>query len=351
MKRQSKAKLKRKLLPEKSDNEVIVFVGTFIKAFLIILIILTPILAAVNTVTDILESTPGDEDGPVLEEELDVLIPADSPFFEVFSNVKRVNILLLGVNENEGLTDTIMVASFDTEHKHIDLISIPRDTYYYRGDGYKDPAQHKLNAVYRKNPVNSAKAVSEILMNMPINYYVVLSYEGVAKIVDEMRGVPMDIPFHMKYDDPLDKPPLHVDIQQGQQTLDGAHAIQFLRFRHGNEGYKGYPDEDLGRIKAHQQFMKNAFKQCLGFDLPKIATVAYENIQSDIKLKTVLYLAGKAVGITSDDITTYTIPNKYVPPYIRPDAAGIEEMLREIYSLETEDEETDPEADIPSRPE
>ena len=43
----------------KNDNEVTVFLVTFLKFFLAMIIILTPILSAVNTVTDILDSTPG----------------------------------------------------------------------------------------------------------------------------------------------------------------------------------------------------------------------------------------------------------------------------------------------------
>ena len=154
-----------------------------------------------------------------------------------------------------------------------------------------------------------------------------------------MGGVPMNIPFHMKYDDPYDDPPLHIDIPEGEQVLDGDHAVQFLRFRHSNSGsgYPSYPDGDLGRIKAQQTFMENAFKKCIGFNLPKIAGEVYKNITSDMKLKTVLYLAGKAAGITGDDITTYQMPgdaDPNPPYYVYPKDEEIEEMLREIYSIE-----------------
>jgi LCP family protein required for cell wall assembly len=240
------------------------------------------------------------------------------------------------VNEFEGLTDTIMLVSFDTKNKHVDLIWIPRDTYYYRGPGYVDGAHHKINAIYRKNPVNTATAVSNILMNIPINYYVLLDYEGVANIVDSMSGVPMDIPFDMVYSDPLDKPPLHINLKKGEQILMGEEAVHFLRYR------KGYPDADLGRIKAQQQFMKNAFKQCLSFDLPKIADTAFDNITSDITLKTLLFLAGKAIGMTADDITTYMMPGwaDPNPPYfIHPRTKEIADMLTEIYFVEEPEEE------------
>ncbi|MCL1981875.1 MAG: LCP family protein [Clostridiales bacterium] len=320
---------------KKSNNEILSFVKTFLIALAVVMVITTPAAAFVGRTLDMPILGGGSEVGSihVIEEEMDILIPDDSPFFEAFTNSKKVNILLLGVNS--GLTDTIMLACFDIMNKHVDIIWVPRDTYYHR-NGYYGEAEHKINAAYRKNPVNSAKAVSEVLQGIPINYYVVLDYEGVAKIVDSMGGVPMDIPFDMKYRDPLDKPPLVIDLKKGQQVLNGEQAVQFLRYR------KGYIDADLGRIKAQEQFMKNAFKQCLSFELPKIATTAYNNVTSDITLRKALYLASKGVGVSADDIETYMMPNNPDPDppyYVYPKAKEISEMLTEIYSLGTAEEE------------
>jgi hypothetical protein len=78
-------------------------------------------------------------------------------------------------------------------------------------------------------------------MGMPIHYYVVVDYDAVKKVVNSMGGVPMDIPFHMYYSDPYDKPPLSIDIPKGHQVLNGDKAVEFLRFRKGAEGYEGYP--------------------------------------------------------------------------------------------------------------
>lgn len=319
---------------KKNNNEVSVFAKTFLVAFAVILLITTPVMAFVGKTLDM---TPGGDDMPVFERDLpiDVLIPEGSPFFDAFTTAKKVNILVLGVNG--GLTDTIMLVSFDIKNKRVDLIWVPRDTYYYR-NGYYGEAERKINAAYRNNPVNSAKAVSEVLLGMPINYYVIADYDGVAKIVDSMGGVPMDIPFDMRYNDPLDTPPLHIDLKKGEQVLSGEQAVQFLRYR------KGYPDADLGRINAQRQFMANAFKQCMSFELPNIAKTVFDNMTSDVSLKTALYLASKAIGITTDDLTTYMMPNRPDPDppyYVYPKNKEIADMLTEIYSIERPEEEED----------
>lgn len=302
------------------------FIITFLIAFIIFVVLCTPGLAIFGKVSEI-KLGGADGESVVLEEALPSIVNENSPFFEAFKDKKRVNILLLGVND--GLTDTIMLTSFDMEAKHLDIISVPRDTYYHR-KGYNGEAENKLNAAYRGDPVNTAKAVSELLLGMPINYYAIVDYKGIENIVEAMGGVPMDIPFDLKYKDPYDKPPLVINIPKGHQILDGKHAVQFLRYRHG------YTEGDIGRVKAHQQFVKSAFKQCLSFKLPKIAATVYENVKTDITLGTATKLATNATGISAGDIETYLLPGtpqSAAPWYVVPDAEKTGEMLKQIYSI------------------
>ena len=301
------------------------FLRTFLIAFLIFVVLCTPGFAIFGKVAD---SNPFIQGEVNLKEDLPKLVDEDSPFFRAFQDKNRVNILLLGVNDN--LTDTIMVASFDMDAKHVDLISVPRDTYYHR-DGSNGDGENKINAAYKGNPLNSAIAVSDVLLGMPINYYAIIKYDGIEKIVDAMGGVPMDIPFDMKYKDPYDKPPLVINIPKGHQVLDGEHAVQFLRYR------KGYTEGDIGRVKAHQEFMKSAFKQCISFNLPKIASTVFQNIESDITWKEVATIAKNANGIMADDIQTYTLPGtpQTGPPwFVIPNAEKTAEIIKEIYSIE-----------------
>lgn len=312
---------------------------SFLVAFLVLTAVLTPVMAAVSdfrpfggVIAD--EDGDGEPDGEmvILEEAFDYFIPNTSPFYQAFTEAKRVNCLLLGVKS--GLTDTIMLVSFDTQARHVDIISIPRDTFYHR-KGYNGDAEDKINAAYRKDPLNSAIAVSDVLMGMPINYYAVIEYQGVEKIVDSIGGVTVDIPFDMKYSDPYDKPPLYINLKKGVQILNGEDAVKFLRYR------KGYIDADLGRVKAQQEFMKEAFKQALKSNLPQLAATIRENVMSDIPMSMMLYLAQKVTGMPADSISTYTMPGRADPNppyYVYPTTLKIEEMIREIYLLQSETE-------------
>ena len=307
-------------------NTIREFFRHFIIAFLAMMLVFTPMRFLFHSVGEFSPFEPEEN----LMDSMSYIVGEDSPFFEAFQDKQRVNVLLLGINEN--LTDTIMVASFDMKAKHVDVISVPRDTYYER-PGYTKPAEKKINAAYKGSAVNTAKAVSDVLLGMPLHYYAVIKYDGVKNVVDAIGGVPMNVPFNMKYSDPTADPPLYINIPKGEQVLDGEHAMQFLRYR------SGYVEGDLGRVKAQQEFVKSAFKQTLKSNLLNTAEVVFDNVESDITLEMATKIAAKAIGLSGEDIQTYVIPNwpdPNAPYYVYPKTEEIGKLLEQIYSIEPE---------------
>lgn len=313
----------------------------FIKFFIVTLLLFTIIFTPTFAIFDINKAI-GDirifgtgENETILAKDLPTLVDENSPFFEAFTNSNRVNILLLGINTN--LTDTILLASYDMNNQQVDLISIPRDTYYDR-DNAHSAAEKKINAAYHEEgALGSAKAVSDILMGIPINYYMELDYDGVGEIVDALGGVPVNIPFRMYYTDPYDDPPLVIDFQPGEQVLHGDDAIKFLRFRKGNKGYKGYTEGDIGRIQTQQEFMKSAFKQAMSLRLPSVIGAVLENVKSDLTLDMALKIAKSATKLDMNSIQTYTLPGEARNgeanlSFYFYDEDQTEEMLTQIYT-------------------
>ncbi len=303
----------------------------------IALVVLAVLVTGVRAAAAALGEKKVFENEAVLKEEPE--LTEKDEFVEKFGESERANFMFLG--SADGLTDTIMVASYDMKNQRVDLISVPRDTYYPR-PGYSG-AWSKINSIYhsKKGGVTEvAKAVSDVLDGMPIHYYMLIDYEGVANIVDAIGGVKFNVPFHMKYDDTTKGHELHIDIPSGEQLLTKKNVVQFLRFRQTNpwykrQGYKDYGSMDVGRMETHQAFMKAAFKQSLGPNFPKVVGAVMDNVESDLDMDMVWKLVTKAGGLESESITSYTLPGE---PKMREgtsvwvlDEDGVEEMLKEIY--------------------
>ncbi|MCR5481910.1 MAG: LCP family protein [Clostridia bacterium] len=321
---------------KKQDTGAIAFFKPFLIFFVIFTILLIPVNVAFAKLGAI-RIFSGTENLA----DMDYILDEDNPFYDDYSGSNRVNILMLGVND--GLTDTIMLGSYNLDDQHVDIISVPRDTYYYRKGA--SGGSLKINSIYAKDgAVGTAEAVSSVLMDIPINYYVVISYDAVAKVVDAMGGVPMEIPNingkgGMYYNDPYDTPPLKIALPAGQQLLDGKKAIQFLRFR------KGYPEGDIGRVKAQQEFVKSAFRQALGKDLLKVIKTGLANVDSDISLGIATKLGTSALGLSSSDMETHLTPGTSAMisglSYWQVDERETEEMIDRIYNPEKYAEESE----------
>lgn len=253
-----------------------------------------------------------DEKGNTIDENIEEDM-SKTPFERAISKSKRVNAVFMGI-ETENRSDTIMFISFDPETSKIDIISIPRDTYYYEA-GHEKAEQRKINAKYGRDKEDGIQAAVGEILGVPIHYYGSVKYDGVKAIVDAIGGVEVNVPLRMKYHDPTDTPPLIIDLQKGEQLLDGSKAIQFLRYRHGNMAANGkymggYPDGDLGRIKAQQQFVTNAIKKIVGLKLPVVIRTALPYIDTNAGMAEILFYENELLNIKPENITTTTLPGE-----------------------------------------
>lgn len=243
-----------------------------------------------------------------------------------FADSDRINILLLGTNQ--GLSDTIMVFSLDMGNKRLDQVSIPRDTYYPRA-AYAGAAFQKINSIYStEGPLAASKAASSVLGGIPIHYYAVVDTYGAIKIIDAMGGVDMYVPIDMQYTD-VDQN-LYIDLRAGQQHLNGEQALWFLRFR------SAYPDADLGRISAQQEFLKSAFSQLGALNVPGVAMAVQREVETNMNITTALGYAGRMSGTSGWDFVTHKLPGttgmQNGLSYFFHDAAGAKELMRAIYA-------------------
>jgi len=335
------------------------FLRVFLVAFLCFTILFTGVFAAFNTYMK--EDHPQAEVPVVRDLEDADFQKVEEETYEqdelkrLVNSSKRVNFVLLGIAS--GLTDTMMFVSFDPASKNLDIISVPRDTYYPRV-GYDGLGQKKINAAYSAHGAEGVKAVvSDLLYDVPVHYYITVTYQGAASVVDAIGGVPVHISQRMYYEDPYDTPPLVIDFPAGNHVLNGRDAVKFLRYRQAAPGSGAMNrNGDLGRIEAQQQFMKNALKKAMTVgNLPTLATSVFRFVRTDIELQEVMRLANQARSMDPEEnMNTYSLPGEARMQgglsYVFHNALETRNLLIYIYSdgesgFEEEEEELEEEAE------
>ena len=183
----------------------------------------------------------------------------DSDAIQTISNGRErkskycYNILLYGVDNDAGGSDTNMLMRFDAENKTVDIVSLPRDTLMSNG--------HKLNSSYNNGGTEKLRSNIEDMLGVPVDFYVSVDLKGFIALIDQIGGVEFDVPCDMDYDDPYQD--LHIHFKAGLQKLNGQQAMEVVRFRHNNDntGYGG--QQDLGRIGTQQAFLKTVAQKLM----------------------------------------------------------------------------------------
>lgn len=215
---------------------------------------------------------------------------------------ERTNILVLGVDARPGETrsrsDTMILVSIDPKLDKAAIISIPRDTKVeIAGSG----TQKICAANVIGGPQFAVKTVEE-LMNVKIDYYVEMDFNGFEDIVDTLGGVTINVP-HKMY-----KPSEGIDLKPGVQKLNGKNALAFVRFR-------DYVNGDIDRTAMQQTFIKALAGEVLQpktiTKLPKLVSQINQYVNTNMGVKDMLRIASWAPGFNTESIVTQTLPGSF----------------------------------------
>lgn len=220
--------------------------------------------------------------------------------------------LITGQTEADANTDTILLAAYDVTNQKLTVVNIPRETmvnvpwdvktigsvYQYYGGGEEGMA--------------CLRETVTALLGFAPDYTIQVDWDAVGKIVDAMGGVWFDVPLDMSYDDPYQN--LHIRQEAGYRLLTGADAMQVLRYRMDNDPGAGYPRGPLDRIATQQAFLAAMAEQLLETDslpqLTELAQVVKDSVKTDLSLSNLLWLLGKGVGLSREDIRFVTLPGE-----------------------------------------
>ena len=220
---------------------------------------------------------------------------------------KRGNstILLAGTDASGDRTDTIMLLNIDRKAGKLSLMSIPRDT---KVNSTYTP--HKINAAYGVNGSGEQgmdalmEYVSECIGFRP-DGYMLIDLNVFVELVDLMGGVRFDVPCDMYYNDPTQD--LYINLQAGEQKLNGEQAMGVVRFR------SGYAMADLERVNVQRDFLSAALHQWGSvknlWKLPKALSLLLDHTLTDLSTANLLWMAESVVLCGTGDMMMTTIPH------------------------------------------
>jgi LCP family protein required for cell wall assembly len=220
--------------------------------------------------------------------------------------------LLIGFDKARGLTEVVMVGYFDATDSEFKVISVPRDLHIdFRKEPFKtikenDPKNRisycKLGEVYSNlgkdnEALKQLKKIVGVIVGLEIDYMATIDVGGFREMVDAVGGVEFYVPQRMYYNDPLQD--LYIDLQKGEQLLDGDKAEQLVRYRQYRMG-------DLQRIQVQQDFMVALYakiSQIRDFNkVAELATIGYNIFDSDFGLAFALDYAEYFFQMDKQDI-------------------------------------------------
>ncbi len=261
------------------------------------------------------------------------------------ASVGMINFLVLGVDEDQSRSDTIMLFCYDGYSERINILSFPRDTMVKTG-GYRQ----KLNAAMGvgmqrvrsgkdKEPEEELIRQIKTMTGLPIHYFLTVNFKGFKEIVDALGGVDFNVPYNMNYDDPVQN--LHIHLNAGPQHLDGQAAHDFVRFRHNNNGSAPgeYVMGDEGRIHWQQKFIKELIRQKatpqLFTKITDVFDVIADNVRTNYSLQDLLKHIPVLQKLDAGEIGSYKLPGEaqYVDGvswYIQ-DEEGTAKLIREVF--------------------
>ncbi len=236
--------------------------------------------------------------------------PAETPASDIYARRDGVyNFLVVGKDDAASNTDVLMLLSFDTENGSASVVQIPRDTYI---DGYKINALWaKYSAAARRQGSADARGdgmrklcnTLETTLCVRIDHWVFCSLAALRETVDALGGVTLEVPCDMDYEDPAQN--LEIHLKKGLQTLDGAHAEQFVRFR------SGYLRGDLGRVEAQKLFLcalLDSLRDVSVLSLPSLIATAAKHVDLSLGAADILFFAKAAQKLDMQKVTFLTLP-------------------------------------------
>lgn len=236
-------------------------------------------------------------------------------------NSEPITFLVIGSDTREGLEslqnfgesngargDVIMLIKLDPANGSARILSLPRDLLVdIPGHG-----TDRINAAYSFGGAPLMVRAVRAAIGLPIHHYVEIDFVGFQALVNEIGGVHLDFPY------PARDLNSGLDVEAGNQLLDGAQALAFARSRRYEElqgdSWINIDADDFGRTRRQQRLILAILSE---LKTPSSLTEAgsivasfaqHLTVDSALAESSLVQLAFQMRGISSQTMETATLP-------------------------------------------
>jgi len=234
-------------------------------------------------------------------------------------------VLLLGSDDDSKFvpdrlnTQSMILVRVDPSAKQATMLSIPRDLWVQ----IPNQGWGKISWAYQEVGPQGAIAAVESNFKVHVDDYVWIGLDGLVKLIDKLGGVNLQVTNPVMDDyypadlngttDPYAY--YRVAVLPGATHMDGVHALQYVRSRHGDS--RG----DFARSERQQQLLlaiKAAASHMNLADLPSVASAFNGEVKTSIGLDKMRALMSIAREFSGPNVHRVVL----VPPYTSEGWAG-----------------------------
>ena len=226
-------------------------------------------------------------------------------------------VLLLGSDDDAKFapdrfnTQSMILVRVDPATRQATMLSIPRDLWV----PIPDQGWGKISTAYQLGGAQAAIDAVQSSFKVHIDDYVWIGLNGLVHLIDKLGGVNLQVtnpvmddyyPSDLNNEYPYDY--YRVAVLPGPEHMDGVHALQYVRSRHGD--VRG----DFARSERQQQLLLAIKAQASRLnvaDLPNLASAFNGEIKTSVGVDRLRALLSIANDFNGSNIHRVVL----VPPY------------------------------------
>jgi len=233
-------------------------------------------------------------------------------------------ILLIGSDRRAGAaardarSDTMLLVRLSPRAKAVTLLSVPRDLKVTLNGG---PA--KINAAYALGGARLTVKTLRRVLGVEIDHVIDVDFAGFRALVDQLGCVYTDVDrrYYNRNVGTAATNYASIDIRAGYQRLCGADALDYVRYRHG--------DNDLVRAARQRDFLRQARARVNLGDRHELLRLLGEHTRTDIRgTAEVAALAKLALDASRKPVQEVPFPATIGPSCVYADPAAIHRAVR-----------------------